>query len=74
MNVKVKLFATLRPGRFDVSDLELDEGASISELLNLLKIEEKEAAIIFINGIHADKTSIIKPGDEVAIFPPVGGG
>ena len=74
MKTKIKLFATLREGRFDVSDLDLNEGTTISKLLILLKIEKKDAFIIFINGVHGDYDSVIKPGDEVAIFPPIGGG
>lgn len=74
MNVKVKLFATLRNGRFDISDFNLKDGMLISELLEMLKIEQNEAAIIFINGIHGDYDSVMKQGDEVAIFPPIGGG
>ncbi|HPS59413.1 MAG TPA: MoaD/ThiS family protein [Spirochaetota bacterium] len=74
MKAKIKLFATLRTGRFEVSDLDLNDGTTISELLKLLEIGQKEAAIIFINGIHGDYDSVIKTGDEVAIFPPIGGG
>jgi sulfur carrier protein len=74
MKAKIKLFATLRAGRFDMSVLDLDEETTISVLLRMLKIEQKEAAIIFINGVHGDYDSVIKSGDEVAIFPPIGGG
>ena len=74
MKAKIKLFATLQKGRFNISELELHDGTSISELIKILKIDEKDAAIIFINGIHGDMNSVIKEGDDVAIFPPIGGG
>lgn len=74
MKAKIKLFATLQKGRFDISDFELDEGTSVSDVVRMIKIDEKDAAIIFINGIHGDLDSVIKSGDEVAIFPPIGGG
>lgn len=74
MKAKIKLFATLRTGRFDEFLLDLEEQTTISDLLMMLKIEKKEAAIIFINGIHGDYDSVIKNGDEVAVFPPIGGG
>ena len=74
MNIKVKLFATLRAGRFEISDFKLDEGATVRDVLKLLEIDEKEAAIIFINGVHADMAAMLKSGDELAIFPPIGGG
>lgn len=74
MKAKIKLFATLRTGRFEVSEMELSEGTTIHDLINSLDIGVKEAAIIFINGIHAELDAVIKHGDEVAIFPPIGGG
>ncbi len=74
MIVKVKLFATLRTGRFEVSEMELSSNTKIYELVNKLRIDKKDAAIIFINGIHADFDSAVKDGDDVAIFPPIGGG
>ena len=74
MNVKVKLFATLRNGRFDISEMELINGTTILALVEMLGIDKKDAAIIFINGVHAELDTVIKEGDDVAIFPPVGGG
>jgi len=74
MKAKIKLFATLRNGRFDISEMDLVEGTSIQDLIDHLGIEKKDAAIIFINGVHADLDSVIRESDDVAIFPPVGGG
>ena len=74
MKITVKLFSTLRRGRFDVSGLELEKGVSVSGLLKLLKIDEREAAIVLINGVHGEMDSVIRADDEVAIFPPTGGG
>lgn len=74
MKAKIKLFATLRNGRFDISEMILDEGTTILDIIEILGIEKKDAAILFINGIHAELDTIIKEGDDVAIFPPVGGG
>lgn len=74
MKAKIKLFATLRNGRFDISEMDLTEGTSIQDLIDHLGIEKKDAAILFINGVHAELNSVINEGDDVAIFPPVGGG
>jgi molybdopterin converting factor small subunit len=30
--------------------------------------------IVFIDNVHAELTSILKGGERVGIFPPVGGG
>ncbi len=74
MKLRVKLFATLRNGRFDIKDMELPDECKVLDLIKLLKIDQKDAAIIFINGIHGDFDSLLKENDEVSIFPPVGGG
>ena len=74
MKAKIKLFATLRNGRFDISEMDLTEGTSIQDLIDHLGIEKKDAAILFINGVHAELNSVINEGDDVAIFTPVGGG
>ncbi len=80
MIVKVKLFATLR--RYGPPDVKLgenfpvilDESSDINRLLKKLKIPEDQAKIIMINGNISKRQEILKEEDEVAIFPPVGGG
>ena len=74
MKARIKLFATLQKGRFNISDLELEEGTTVFDIIRMLNIDEKDAAIIFINGIHGGLDSVIKEGDDVAVFPPIGGG
>ncbi|HAJ27231.1 MAG TPA: molybdopterin synthase sulfur carrier subunit [Syntrophus sp. (in: bacteria)] len=74
MRVTVKLFASLRKGRFAVDDFDYPEGATVGQILASLQIPEGEAAIIFINARHGGPDSPLKEGDLVAIFPPVGGG
>ena len=74
MKITVKLFATLRRGRFDQKTMECDEGVSIHDIVKMLEIPEKEAAIIFVNSRHAEFHTVLKEGDTLAIFPPVGGG
>lgn len=74
MKVTVKLFASLRKDRFAVDDRDYQEGSMVGHILAFLHIPEEEAAIIFINGRHAEPDSPLKEGDLLAIFPPVGGG
>jgi sulfur carrier protein len=74
MKAKIKLFATLRNGRFDISEMEFTEGTTILDIIEHLRIDKKDAAILFINSVHAELNSVINEGDEVAIFPPIGGG
>jgi molybdopterin synthase sulfur carrier subunit len=74
VKVTIKLFASLRKDRFAVNEHDYQDGATVGHILASLHIPEEEAAIIFINGRHAEPDSLLKEGDLLAIFPPVGGG
>jgi len=74
MKVTVKLFATLRQGRFDIETLDLPSGAKIIDVVQRLGIPEREVTIIFVNGMHREFLSELRDGDTLAMFPPVGGG
>ena len=50
------------------------KGTTIRALLKELKIPEDKAKLLFINGIKSSLDSVLKEGDRVGIFPPVGGG
>lgn len=74
MKIHVKLFASLRRGRFDACSLEFGEGTAVGDVLSALEIPDQEASIIFINSRIADKCSLLRGEDNLAIFPPIGGG
>jgi len=70
MKVKVKLFATLINGRFKENYFEIDN----DYLLDKFNLTHDEVTIIFINGRHANYDTLIENGDDIAFFPPIGGG
>lgn len=74
MRVTVKLFATLRQGRFDIDTFDLAENTTVGDIVTKLGIPRNEVTLIFVNGRHADRTTRLADGDSVALFPPVGGG
>lgn len=74
MTVTIKLFATLREGRFDETSVEVPFGVPVATVIEKLAIRPDEAAIVFVNGRHADPQQALAPGDVVSIFPPIGGG
>lgn len=74
MQVTVKLFATLRTNRFKISTLEIPAGADILAVAKILDIPEEELALTLVNGVSLETDHILKDGDTLAIFPPVGGG
>lgn len=74
MKITVKLFATLRTGRFDENVFDVDTCTDIDCLLEKINLKREEVAIIFINGIHGDYNSKVSENDIVSLFPPIGGG
>jgi molybdopterin synthase sulfur carrier subunit len=79
MIVKVKLFATLRKYLPNVelgktSEFSLDPGTPIFRLYQILGIPEEDVKLAYVNGIYCESHTILKDGDEIGIFPPIGGG
>ena len=74
MVVEVKLFATFREGRFKEKELELPEESSLSDLLNYLKIPEKDAKVTIVNGLAVSVEHKLSNHDVIAVFPPIAGG
>lgn len=79
MYVRVKLFATLRRYAGEIPagkplELELSEGTTLQELVDRLGLPPEETKVTFVNGRSQDLDFVLQPGDEVGIFPPIGGG
>jgi molybdopterin converting factor small subunit len=79
MHVTVKLYATL--SRFGQGEragtpftIELSKNATLQQLIDQLKIPPEESRVMFVNGIIKEFEYDLKDGDEVGIFPPIGGG
>lgn len=77
--VNVRLFATLRRFFPDYDaekgiDVKAEEGSTIEKLIEVLRLPENEARVVFINGLSKKTTDIIKDGDQINIFTPLGGG
>lgn len=79
ITVHTKLFATLRryqPGlklgeRLSVN---LSDGATVEQLTQQLGLPTDEVKVVFVNGVIRPPDHVLSDGDEVGIFPPVGGG
>ena len=75
--IKVLYFASLRE-MIGVSEasLEIAESISASTVWKQLnpQISLPDSCLVAINQTYGSLDSMIKPGDEVAFFPPVTGG
>lgn len=88
MRIQLKLFATLtkrlspmfhnqypqglRAG--SPVNMELPDNSTISDLLKRLEIDREISLIIFVNGRDQNRDYKLVNGDQVGIFPPIGGG
>ncbi len=88
MKVYVKLFATLArsvSGAVLAShpqgiragsplEVELPVGSTLADLVSYLALPREEVKITFVNRRAQALDYRLIPGDEVGIFPPIGGG
>ena len=76
ISVIVKFFATLRQYGPEKEILTIPKDSTVKLLFNKYKIPKNERrAIILVNGRpHKDLNTVIKDGDLISIFPPIGGG
>ncbi len=79
VKIEINLYATLAPylpdeARENNGMLELTDGTTVGQLLLQLNIPTEKAKLVFLDGVHADREVVLKEGNRVGIFPPVGGG
>jgi molybdopterin converting factor small subunit len=74
--IVVRLFAGLErdvPGAGAERRLTPGEAPSVAAVLECLGLQGR-AGLVLVNGVHAALTRSLAPGDEVDLFPPIGGG
>jgi molybdopterin converting factor small subunit len=74
MTVRLVLQATLRQKFPALPDPLVTTAGTVGGLLDELHIPRNEAAMLFVNGQRATPESAIHDGDEVRLFPLLGGG
>lgn len=79
MKIKLKLFANLRqflPGVMvgEAVEVDLPMPFTLGDLATRLKLPPDQVKICFVNGIICELDQELNDGDEVGIFPPIGGG
>ncbi len=76
ITITVKFFATLRKYGPVKEVIKVPENSTVNFILEKYEIPQDERrAIIMINGRpHQAGETVLRQGDTVAIFPPIGGG
>ena len=79
ITIEVRLYATLRKYYPDLGIDEplvmaLDDKAKLGNLLNELKLPKEEVKVALVNGKWEDESYLLRDGDRIGIFSPIGGG
>lgn len=75
MIVKLKLMGALKAKTPQAGTLELNDGASINDVLQALDIPASHVQIVMVNGKPQPNRDIpLTSEDELTILAPVGGG
>jgi molybdopterin synthase sulfur carrier subunit len=75
--ITVRLFAGLEAQtaeRLTERIFPLTETPSVGAAVERLGLEPGATGIVLVNGVHAGGDRVLAPGDEVSLFPPLGGG
>lgn len=79
MKVEINLYATLAgylPDEVKQAGgiMDVEEGLTVHQLMRKLKVPDDYVKLVFIDGLHAGKDSVLRDGSRLGVFPPVGGG
>lgn len=74
MRVRVKCFATLADHTPPQGFLDLEDGSSVEAMLPLLGLSAADIKLVFVNSRNSALDANLADGDQVGIFPAVGGG
>jgi molybdopterin converting factor small subunit len=74
MKITVKLFATLRIGRFKQDQRDYPVGATCQQVAADLGVGREETGMVLVNGRHASLKQVLNDGDSLSLFPLLGGG
>jgi sulfur carrier protein ThiS len=55
-------------------DVELPQASTLADLIDHLGLPPEKVRVTFVNGRVRPRDHVLASGDEVGIFPPVGGG
>ena len=77
MNLHVNLYVNLKkyaPAGDSSFEIELETGATVKTVLEVLKIPTDEKAIVLVNGRNANESNPLKEKDTITLYSPISGG
>jgi hypothetical protein len=74
-HVQLELFASLRVfSPPQGKGFPISPGQTVQDVLLSLGVPIDEVQLVFVDGIKGDLTSVLRGGERIGVFPPVGGG
>ena len=77
LKIEVRLFNELelyKPGEKNIFHIELNQGSSVNDLLEKLKIPPITEYVILVNGRRVVEKTLLNNDDTIVLFSPVAGG
>ena len=77
MKVQVDLYVNLKkyaPADDNSFEIQLEPGATIKTVLEVLKIPAEEKTVVLVNGRNADESHPLKEKDIITLYSPISGG
>jgi molybdopterin synthase sulfur carrier subunit len=77
VHVEVRLYATLQKCPMKTGESQtvvLGDNSRLVDLFRELKIPTEEVKQTFVNGKREEESYLLRDGDRIGIFPPIGGG
>ena len=77
MKVHVDLYVNLKkyaPSGETSFEIQLESGATVKTVLEVLKIARDEMVIVLVNGRNAGESSPLKEKDTITLYSPLSGG
>ena len=74
-HIRLELLATLKRYEPDATGkYAIKPGIKVRDLMAELSIPEYEVNLVFIDGKRGNIESVLKGGERLGLFPPLGGG
>ena len=75
MIVRLKLMGVLKAKTPEDGQLDLEDGATIEDVLHALDVPVESVQIFTVNGsLERDRGRVLSDGDELSVLPPAVGG
>ncbi len=74
ISITVKLFAFFRDNRFKKQDQEFPANTTVRDIIRSLGIDPEEVGVTMINSRQCTLDQVPVQGDQLAVFPMIGGG